>query len=68
MKTTNSITEYISKNLARKNVHWKLTDGQWFFELFPMVWMRQESFDEFYPKYDYKKLNDKGDNPDKTKV
>jgi hypothetical protein len=33
-----------------------------------MVWMHEESFDEFYPKYDYKKFNDKGDNPDKTKV
>jgi len=68
MKITNSITEYISKNLARKNVHWKLVDDQWFFELFPMVWMHEESFDEFYPKYDYKKFNDKGSNPDKTKV
>jgi hypothetical protein len=43
-------------------------DDQWFFEVFPMVWMHAESFDEFYPKYDYKKFNDKGSNPDKTKV
>jgi hypothetical protein len=68
MKTTNSLTEYISKNLARKNVHWRIFDGKAFFELFPLVWMHEESFDDFYPKYEYKKFNDKGANPDKTKV
>lgn len=68
MKTTNSISEYIEKNRSRKNVHWKVQNNVLFFELIPMVWMHQESFDEFYPKYEYKKFNDKGNNQDKTKV
>ncbi len=38
------------------------------FELQPDVWASEEIFDEFYPIYDYVKFNDKGTNPDKTKI
>lgn len=67
-KITNSISEYIQKNLARKNVHWALRDGKLFFALFPGVWMHEESFDEFFPKYDYKPNPRSLDNPDSTYV
>jgi hypothetical protein len=68
MKTTNSITEYIKGNQLRKNAKWKIVDGEWLFEMQNGIWGSQELFDEFYPIYEYKKFNDKGVNPDKTKI
>ena len=68
MKTTNSIHEYIDKNQTRKNVRWRIQDGKWFFELFPGFWQHEQSFDRFFPKYEYVKFNGKGLNPDKTKI
>ena len=67
-KLTHSISEYIKGNLYRKNVRWLLKNGEWMFELQPDVWASEEIFDEFYPIYEYIKFNDKGSNPDKTKV
>lgn len=67
-KITNSITEYIQKNIARKSVHWALRDGKWFFALFPGIWMHEESFDDYYPKYEYKVNPRSLDNPDSTYV
>jgi hypothetical protein len=67
-KVTHSISEYIQGNLIRKNVRWLLKDGQWQFEMQPGVWASAELFDEFYPSYEYVKFNDKGSNPDKTKI
>jgi hypothetical protein len=32
------------------------------------VWAGQELFDEVYPVYEYQKFNDKGTNPDGTKI
>ena len=68
MKITNSVTEYIQKNLMRKNAHWALKDGKWFFEIFPGVWAHQESFDEFFPKYEYRRNARSGETPDKTYI
>lgn len=67
-KITHSVTEYIQKNMARKNVLWALKDEKWFFSIFPGVWMHEESFDEFFPKYEYKQNPRSLDNPDKTYI
>jgi hypothetical protein len=67
-KKTNSITEYIQGNLDRKNVRWRLKDGQWMFEIYPKIWGSEEMFELYYPSYEYVKFNDKGTNPDKTKI
>jgi hypothetical protein len=67
-KITNSITEYIQGNLDRKNVRWLLKDGQWMFEIQTKIWASEEMFDLYYPSYEYVKFNDKGSNPDKTKI
>jgi len=66
MITTNSIKEYIEKNNVRKMVRWRLHDGKWFFELFPGFWQHEQSFDRFFPQYEYKK--NPNENPDGTYV
>ncbi len=53
MITTHSIKEYIEKNNVRKMVRWKIHDGKWFFELFPGFWQHEQSFDRFFPQYEY---------------
>jgi len=67
-KKTHSISEYIKGNLERKNVRWLLKDNEWMFEMQNGIWASEELFDEFYPSYEYVKFNDKGTNPDKTKI
>jgi len=67
-KKTHSISEYIKGNLDRKNVRWLLKDNEWMFEMQNGIWASEELFDEFYPSYEYVKFNDKGTNPDKTKI
>jgi len=67
-KKTNSIKEYIIGNQSRKNVRWLLKEGNWMFEIHPKVWGSEEMFDLYYPIYEYIKFNDKGSNPDKTKI
>ena len=67
-KITNSITEYINGNQLRKNARWKIANRQWLFEMQQGIWASEELFDEFYPSYEYVKFNDKGSNPDKTKI
>ncbi len=68
MNITNSIHEYIEKSQTRKNVRWRIQGGKWFFELFPGFWQHEQSFDRFFPKYEYQRFNGKGLNPDKTKI
>ena len=68
MVTTNNISTYIKANQLRKNARWKIADGKWLFEMQNGVWGSIELFDEFYPIYEYVKFNDKGVNPDKTKI
>ena len=68
MITTNSITEYIKGNQLRKNAKWLIRDGEWLFEMQNGIWGSINLFDEFYPVYEYVKFNDKGVNPDKTKI
>ena len=67
-KKTHSISEYIQGNLDRKNVRWRLKYGQWMFEIHPKIWGSEEMFELYYPSYEYIKFNDKGSNPDKTKI
>lgn len=67
-KKTYSISEYIKGNLERKNARWLFKNGELMFEMQPGVWASEEIFDEFYPSYEYVKFNDKGINPDKTKI
>lgn len=68
MKTTHSISEYIKGNQLRKNARWLIRDDEWLFEMQDGIWASQNIFDEFYPSYEYIKFNDKGTNPDKTKI
>jgi hypothetical protein len=65
---THSIAEYIKKNQQRKHARWKIADGEWSFEMVSGVWAGQELFDDVYPVYEYQKFNDKGTNPDGTKI
>lgn len=65
---THSIAEYVEKNRIRKNVRWKIADGQWSFEMVANVWCGAEMFDEIFPAYEYQRFNQKGSNPDKTKI
>jgi len=67
-KKTNSIKEYITGNQLRKNVRWLLKENKWLFEIQTKIWASEEMFDLYYPSYEYIKFNDKGSNPDKTKV
>ena len=67
-KITHSISEYIQKNQARKNAQWALRDGKWFFSFFPGVWMHEESFEEYFPKYEYKSNPRSLDNPDQSYI
>ena len=67
-KKTNSIKEYIKGNQSRKNVRWLLKQNKWLFEIQTKIWASEEMFDLYYPSYEYVKFNDKGSNPDKTKV
>jgi len=67
-KKTNSIKEYIIGNQSRKNVRWLLKENKWLFEIQTKIWASEEMFDLYYPSYEYVKFNDKGSNPDKTKV
>ena len=68
MVTTNNISTYINGNQLRKNARWKIANGEWLFEMQNGVWGSIELFDEFYPIYEYIRFNDKGVNPDKTKI
>jgi len=68
MIVTHSIVEYIEKNEIRKNVRWRIQGGKWFFEMFPGFWQHEQSFDRFFPKYEFERFNSKGLNPDKTKI
>jgi hypothetical protein len=68
MIVTHSIHEYIEKNERRRNVRWRIQDGKSFFELFPGFWQHGQSFEKFFPKYEYVRFNDKGLNPDKTRI
>lgn len=68
MIITHSITEYIEKNERRKNVHWRIQGGKWFFQLFPGFWQHEQSFDKYFPKYKYERFNHKGLNQDKTRI
>ena len=68
MITTNNISTYINGNQLRKNARWKIANGEWLFEMQNGVWGSIELFDEFYPMYEYIRFNDKGVNPDKTKI
>jgi hypothetical protein len=65
---THSIAEYIEKNQQRKHARWKIADGVWSFEVVKGVWGSVELFDEAFPVYEYQKFNDKGSNPDGTKI
>ena len=67
-KKTNSIKEYIIGNQSRKNVRWLLKENKWLFEIQTKIYASEEMFDLYYPSYEYVKFNDKGSNPDKTKV
>ncbi len=49
-KKTNSISEYIQGNLDRKNVRWRLKDGEWMFEIHPKIWGSEEMFDLCSPQ------------------
>lgn len=61
-KITHSIKEYIQKNGDRANLHWKVTKSGARFK-HNNKWQKEEFFDKLYPKYQYRKDNGKGENP-----
>ena len=67
MKQTNSISEYINRNAERKNAHWKITGESKMF-MHDGMWYDESVFDKILSLYEYVKFNDKGENPDKTKI
>lgn len=67
MKTTNKISEYILRNADRKNAQWKITGESKMF-MHEGMWYDGKDFDKVLSIYEYIKFNDKGDNPDKTKI
>lgn len=64
---TNSIREYIERNQARKNIHARFADGEMMYN-HKGKWISREKFEKLYPKYEYKKNNFKGENPNKKSV
>lgn len=57
---THCISEFIKQNETRKNVRWKLSDGNLTFYC-DGEWYDEEYFDAFFPMYTYVKYNPKGD-------
>ena len=64
---TSSLSEYIKKNSQRKYVHAKILNGEMVFNI-NGKWVNKQKYNELYPVYEYVKFNDKGSNPDKTKI
>jgi hypothetical protein len=56
---TNSLTDYINLNQARRNVYWTCKDGKLYFK-HKDRWIEEVKFNKHYPKYEYEKFNDKG--------
>jgi hypothetical protein len=67
MKTTHKISEYILLNQLRKNAQWKITADKKMF-MHNGIWYDASVFDKILSLYEYVKFNDKGENPDKTKI
>jgi len=67
MKTTHKISEYINRNSERKNAHWKITGESKMF-MHDGMWYDESVFDKILSLYEYVKFNNKGENPDKTKI
>lgn len=65
--TVHSISDFIKIRDSRMNVPARREDGEWFY-LVNGQWVNQKLFDRVFPKVEYKRLNPKGDNPDKTKL
>jgi len=63
MKTTHKIGEYIRLSQQRKLVLWRLSNKKWYFK-HNGEWINKDMFNEYYPEVEYKKYNDKGENPD----
>ena len=59
MLKTNSLTDYINLNHARKNVHWTCKGGKLFFK-HQDRWLEESKFNKYYPEYCYEKFNEKG--------
>lgn len=65
-KITHSVREYIRKNKERDNALCRYTDGKILYCV-EGLWMDEDTFNDTYPKYEFKKQT-KGENPDKTRV
>lgn len=67
MKITHKISEYISRNAARRNAFWRVTSGKVMF-MHDGIWYDEKDFDKILSLYQYERFNDKGENQDKTKI
>lgn len=61
-KVTHSIREYIEKNGKRADVYWRMTNSVLKFS-HNGKWYSEDMFEKMFPKYQYKKCNGKGENP-----
>lgn len=66
-KVTHSIKDYIDRNAKRKNLHWKFSNGELMFK-HRNKWYGADLLNKYYPKYDYRKFNLKGENPNKKAI
>jgi hypothetical protein len=64
---TSSLSEYIKRNSERRYTHAKIVNSEMVFNV-NGKWVNKQKFNELYPVYEYAKFNDKGANPDKTKI
>ena len=63
MKTTHKVGEYIAINQNRSQVWLRMINNKLYFR-HQGRWMDKSQFNNIYPKAEYKRFNDKGENPD----
>ncbi len=67
MKKTNSIKTLVQKNYERTLVYWRVTNRNKMFNV-NGYWYDEQFFNQMFPKYEYVKYLEKGENPDKTHI
>ena len=63
MKTTHKVGEYITVNQMRSQVWWRMINGNLYFR-HNGNWMDKSQFNNLFPNMEFKRFNDKGENPD----
>lgn len=64
---TDKISKLISKNNERTNLHWRVVNNRKMFEV-NGLWYDEQFLNQMFPKYEYCKYLNKGENPDKSHI